>query len=58
LLALFFNREDEGDMFSANFQWTTQKMELFITTAVRTSNPASTLDKKKFRTLILLKARM
>jgi hypothetical protein len=47
LLGLFFDPEDGGDMFPQNVYLTfnglhgivSQKRELFITTAVRTSDP-------------------
>jgi hypothetical protein len=48
LLVLFFDPEDGGDMFlrnvgglSTDYTALSQKIEFFITTAVKTSNPTS-----------------
>jgi hypothetical protein len=39
LLGLFFDPEDGGDIFKRLYGLVPQMTELFITTAVRTSNP-------------------
>jgi hypothetical protein len=51
--------EDGGDMFRRNFGWLvtdypdlSQKTELFITTAVRTSNPIVWKNEKKVRDML------